>query len=68
MRTPIDIDIDYVFKAIVGTASPLLGVITSYQDGHSGLKSAAILIPVSEIHKFDFICSHHYEIIMQNIV
>jgi len=37
-------------------------------DGHSGLKSAAILIPVSEIHKFDFICSHHYEIIMQNIV
>ncbi len=32
MRTPIDIDIDYVFKAIVGTASPLLGVITSYQE------------------------------------
>ena len=36
--------------------------------GHSGLKSAAILIPVGEIHKFDFICSHHWEIIMQNIV
>ncbi len=32
MRTPFDIDIDYVFKAIVGTASPLLGVITSYQE------------------------------------
>ena len=32
MRQPIDIDIDYVFKAIVGTASPLLGVITSYQE------------------------------------
>ena len=32
MRTPIDIDIDYVFKAIVGTATPALGVITSYQE------------------------------------
>ena len=32
MRTPIDIDIDYVSKAIIGTASPLLGVITSYQE------------------------------------
>ena len=32
MRQPIDIDIDYVFKAIVGTASPVLGVITSYQE------------------------------------
>ena len=30
MRTPIDID--YVSKAIIGTASPLLGVITSYQE------------------------------------
>ena len=46
--------------------APLFPVM--FQDGHSGLKSAAILIPVSEIHKFDFICSHHYEIIMQNIV
>ena len=27
MRQPIDIDIDYVFKAIVGTASPVLDVI-----------------------------------------
>ena len=32
MRQPLDIDIDYVFKAIVGTASPVLGVITSYQE------------------------------------
>lgn len=32
MRQPIDIDIDYVFKAIVGTVSPVLGVITSYQE------------------------------------
>ena len=32
MRTPIDIDLDYVSKAIIGTASPLLGVITSYQE------------------------------------
>jgi len=32
MRQPLDIDIDYVFKAIIGTASPLLGVITSYQE------------------------------------
>ena len=30
MRQPIDID--YVFKAIIGTASPVLGVITSYQE------------------------------------
>jgi len=47
---------------------PSLGLTTLSHAGHSGLKSAAILIPVSEIHKFDFICSHHYEIIMQNIV
>ena len=32
MRPPIDIDIDYVRKAIVGTVSPVLGVITSYQE------------------------------------
>ena len=32
MRSPIEIDLDYVSKAIVGTASPLLGVITSYQE------------------------------------
>jgi uncharacterized BrkB/YihY/UPF0761 family membrane protein len=30
MRQPIDID--YVSKAIVGMASPLLGIVTSYQE------------------------------------
>jgi len=30
MRQPIDID--YVSKAIVGTVSPVLGVITSFQE------------------------------------
>lgn len=30
MRTPIDID--YVYKAIVGIASPVVGVITSFQE------------------------------------
>ena len=30
MRSPIDRD--YVSKAIVGTVSPVLGVITSYQE------------------------------------
>ena len=32
MRPTIEIDIDYVRSAIVGTVSPLLGVITSYQE------------------------------------
>jgi hypothetical protein len=32
MRAPINIDLDYVSKAIVGIASPVLGVITSYQE------------------------------------
>ena len=34
MRPPIEIeiDLDYVSKAIVGTVSPVLGVITSYQE------------------------------------
>ena len=32
MRSPLDIDIDYVSKAIVGMASPLLGLVTSYQE------------------------------------
>jgi hypothetical protein len=32
MRAPINIDLDYVMKAIVGIASPVLGVITSYQE------------------------------------
>jgi hypothetical protein len=30
MRPPVDLD--YVFKAIVGIASPLIGVITSMQE------------------------------------
>ena len=30
MRTPIDIA--FIFKGIVGTASPVLGVITSFQE------------------------------------
>jgi hypothetical protein len=32
MRAPINIDIDFITKAIVGVASPLLGVITSLQE------------------------------------
>ena len=32
MRAPINIDIDYVMKAFVGIASPMVGVITSYQE------------------------------------
>ena len=32
MRSPFDIDIGYVSKAIVGMASPLLGLVTSYQE------------------------------------
>jgi hypothetical protein len=32
MRAPINIDLDYVMKAFVGIASPVLGVITSYQE------------------------------------
>ncbi|MCX6878805.1 MAG: hypothetical protein NTW21_34090 [Verrucomicrobia bacterium] len=45
MRQPIDIDLDYVRNAIVGTASPVLGVITSYQeqiDWH--LRLASLLV------------------------
>lgn len=30
MRAPIDIE--FVFKGIIGTASPVLGVITSFQE------------------------------------
>jgi hypothetical protein len=45
MRPPIDIDIDYVRKAIVGTASPLLGVITSYQEQIEWhLRAASLLV------------------------
>jgi hypothetical protein len=32
MRAPINIDLDYVTKAFVGIASPVLGVVTSYQE------------------------------------
>jgi hypothetical protein len=32
MRIPINIDIEYTAKAIVGIASPVLGVITSFQE------------------------------------
>jgi hypothetical protein len=32
MRAPINIDIDYVMKAFVGIASPMVGVVTSFQE------------------------------------
>ena len=32
MRTPINIDLEYVSKAIIGIASPVLGVVTSFQE------------------------------------
>ncbi len=32
MRPPIDIDLDFVMKAFVGIASPMVGVITSFQE------------------------------------
>ena len=32
MRAPINIDLDFVMKAFVGIASPMVGVITSYQE------------------------------------
>ncbi|RYD62457.1 MAG: hypothetical protein EOP83_14545 [Verrucomicrobiaceae bacterium] len=32
MRTPVNIDFDYISKAIVGIASPVLGVVTSFQE------------------------------------
>jgi hypothetical protein len=32
MKLPITIDIEYVTKAIVGIASPALGLITSFQE------------------------------------
>jgi hypothetical protein len=45
MRPPIDIDIDYVRKAIVGTISPVLGVITSYQEQIEWhLRAASLLV------------------------
>jgi hypothetical protein len=45
-------------------ASPYHAVIL---DGHSEAKSRGIYIPVSEIQEIHFICSHHYEIILQKI-
>ena len=45
MRPPIDIDLDYVRKAIVGTVSPVLGVITSYQEQIEWhLRAASLLV------------------------
>ena len=32
MRHPINIDIDFITKAFVGIASPVVGVITSFQE------------------------------------
>ena len=32
MKLPITIDIEYTAKAIVGIASPVLGVVTSFQE------------------------------------
>ena len=45
MRPPPDIDIDYVRNAIIGTASPVLGVITSYQEQIEWhLRAASLLV------------------------
>jgi len=45
MRPPLDIDIDYVRNAIIGTASPVLGVITSYQEQIEWhLRAASLLV------------------------
>jgi len=45
MRQPLDIDLDYVFKAIIGTVSPVLGVITSYQEQIEWhLRAASLLV------------------------
>ena len=45
MRPPIDLDLDYVSKAIVGTVSPVLGVITSYQEQIEWhLRAASLLV------------------------
>lgn len=32
MRPPFNIDLDYASKAIVGIASPVVGLITSFQE------------------------------------
>jgi len=45
MRTHIDIDLDYVLKAIIGTVTPVLGVITSYQEQIEWhLRAASLLV------------------------
>ena len=45
MRPPFDIDLDYVRNAIIGTASPVLGVITSYQEQLEWhLRAASLLV------------------------
>jgi len=45
MRPSLDIDIDYVRNAIIGTASPVLGVITSYQEQIEWhLRAASLLV------------------------
>ena len=38
MRIPINIDIEYTAKAVVGIASPVLGVVTLYVLALSGLE------------------------------
>jgi hypothetical protein len=43
MRQPIDID--YVSKAIIGMASPVLGLVTSYQEQIEWhLRAASLLV------------------------
>ena len=43
MRQPIDID--YVSKAVIGMASPLVGVVTSYQEQIEWhLRAASLLV------------------------
>ena len=32
MRIPLNIDLEYTAKAIVGIASPVVGVVTSFQE------------------------------------
>ena len=45
MRPPPNIDLDYVRNAVIGTASPVLGVITSYQEQIEWhLRAASLLV------------------------
>ena len=32
MKLPFNIDLEYIAKAIVGIASPVVGVVTSFQE------------------------------------